>query len=479
MPVLWDGVRVHANPTLDPDYIDPIGDIPAPLSPNGASNIYYWHRNPGDQVMDATLQEVIDTGVSFEDTLPGQYIGECISVFHNPAHDYSAALLMWDAMNEGDSLNLTRHQNWVSSVMAAINVYAPNDKVTWGWVVSDDKPQLIALATDPNCDVLSLHCYWHRMGAVQSLLHNAAFIAGASPSPYNKPAIFTEIGFPGKGFSYQDAIRYCSTAPRYGTSGQIGVGFMPWALMIGFRDNFAVPAVQDNMPFINGTGLFYHNGQPRESDVIDKFVELAANSHGISTGLWGQTGSPALLAAKDPLDQYYVDPSKGGNFPLAFDDEATQDYFMANQWLYQVPGAWTWDGYKMMSGLLRELLGAGTWPLASSTLNLNPYTWLVTPSAPAPAGYTRYYTPPIGPWPPLTDLWAIHVNILFAQSVYDPDPASPWTQMIADLEQRYSLTPGTLHPEIPGPSHQPDRDILADGFLWPFAQAAGHFLIDR
>ena len=41
---------------------------------------------------------------------------------------------------------------------------------TWGWAILDQVPESITLATLPECDVLNLHCYNHRIGNVASLL---------------------------------------------------------------------------------------------------------------------------------------------------------------------------------------------------------------------------------------------------------------------------------------------------------------------
>lgn len=458
MPVLWDGVAVHgmANScSVNPDYSDPIGDIAASVSPNGLSNISYWHRNPGQDVIDQILAE----DALFELSMAGIYIEECVSVFHDPTpgQDYSQALLMWDVMNEGQCGDIV---TWVERSLDTIKLYTPNDPTTWGWVVRDDIPETVELATYANCDVISLHIYNHRIGALESHLYDASYITGHStwPTPYGKPVILTEIGHPGFGYSYQDAIEYCQNAKRYGDSGLPGIGFMPWQFSIGFRDNAANPVISGNMPFSRGQGMFYFDGEVRDLDVVQDFVGLAVQ-HGVSTGLFGQGGIP-WPTEKAPTDRYFVPPD--ALVPLA--EEALQDALMslATAGIYSAQGIWTWKDYLDASELFRSLVVLGTWPNHTSTTNNNPWAW---PSSTLP-GYVEFST------------------LLYDYADQSLAGSPEWWVMIAQLEQQYmpSAPAGWLQPWVPPPAN-PDQqlhiDVLVYGFLRLFALEAGTFLVDR
>lgn len=456
MPVLWDGVAVHLNDaavicSMQPDYNDPIGDIPAVLSPNQSSNISYWHRNPGEPVM----TQILSQDVPFENSEAGLYIEECISVFHDPLLNYSQALLMWDVMNEARCGDVV---TWITASLHTIKYYAPNDTTTWGWSVTDQIQASIDLATLSDCDVINLHGYSHRIGAVAAQLYDASFITGHStfPNPYGKPVIFTEIGAPALAYSYQDAISYCASVPRHGTIGAPGVGFMPWQFSIGYRDNTVSPAIQDNMPFSNAAGLFYADGEVRDLADVQAFVQLAVN-HGIASGLWGQGGIPWPVQ-KSPSHANYV-PAP----PLSsLAKEADQEGLMTNTWMYSIPGVWTWQNYLDVSEMFRTLVDFGIWPSAVSLQNNNPWAW---PGSTLP-GY------------------AIYSQQLVTYRNQSEAGAPAWWTMIAQLEQQYApLTPpGWLRPweSAPAnPNQQLHLDLLAHGFLRLFAIEANTYLGPR
>jgi hypothetical protein len=456
MPVLWDGVAVHAaeNATvcaIHPDYDDPIGDIPAASSPNQASNISYWHRNPGEPKM----TEILSQDVPFELSEAGLYIQECISVFHDPVQDYSQALLMWDVMNEGRCGDLV---TWITESLRTIKFYAPGDTTTWGWSVTDQVPASITLATLGDCDVINLHAYNHRFSAVASQLYDASFITGHStfPIPYGKPLIFTEIAAPALAYSYQDAITYCSTVPRHGTIGPVGVGFMPWQFSIGYRNNAVSPAISDHMPFIEAAGLFYADGEVRDLSVVQAFVQLAIN-HGIATGLWGQ-GSTPWPVQKSPLHPNYVRSST----LMFLDKEFDQEGLMTNTWIYSLPGVWTWQNYLDVSEMFRVLVDLGVWPAFTSLQNNNPWAW---PTSTIPG----------------------HVPFSGQLLSYrhQSEAGSPaWWTMIAQLEQLYapSLPAGWLKPweaSPANPNQQLHIDLLVHGFLRLFAMESNVYLGPR
>jgi len=474
MPVLWDGVSLGTGGCAEaPDYTDPLGDIPA--APNNVSNISYWHRNPGHAVMTQILAQT----VPFELSLAGLYIRDCISVFHDPAQNYSQALLMWDVMNELQDCVPGTAVTFVTRSLQTIKYYAPNDVTTWGWVINDVNGSL-AIATLPECDVLNLHCYNHRKGYVASLLHDATHINDISP-PTPKPVIFTEIGDPAVGFSYEDAIDYCSTVLRYGTEAPpgapLGVGFMPWQFSIGHVDR-GPPVIIDHSPFLDRAGLFYGDGEVRDLAVVQKYVQLAI-SHGINpSGLWGALGPLDWPIQKASNDPHFV-PA----YPVVqYAHQSQQDGLMNNPWVFSIPGACTWEQFQILCELFRQLLSHGVWPGDTSQYNNNPWAWPTLLSTGSPTilpGYTPYGSA----WPYLPPQYVSPLGQYYYQSIvdYSGDGPTPWMQMLAQVELQVQPTwpPGWLTPSIPGPNQQAHVDIVADRFLRPFVALAGQYLLNR
>ncbi|MBL8753208.1 MAG: hypothetical protein JNK15_07900, partial [Planctomycetes bacterium] len=467
MPVLWDGVAVHPDEALQaclmhPDYSDPWGDVWAVNGYN--SNISYWHRNPGQKVMDAIQAAATTTPFEYSDA--GLYIRDCISVFHDPVQNYSQALLMWDVMNEARCGDL---QWWITESLRTIKFYAPGDTTTWGWIVSNHFPESRILSLLPTCDVLSLHCYSQRKGAVEAQLYDAVFFDTSGQEAHTKPVIFTEIGHPGLAYSYQDAVAYCAASQRPGASGPSGqpgsgpsswkgVGFMPWQFSIGYYQA-GTPPIQDRMPFSNSQGLFYSDGEVRDLDVIVSFVEHA-KSHGVASGLWGQ-GGLAFPNEKNPLDPHRVPE----DWLVEFACEQDQDRFMTQLWMYSLP-IWTWEQFVKVDLMLLGVFANGVWPGAMSTDNKNPWLWL--PGTPQGVSWIPGYAP----YTPTL------ISLASEAMPFTPEFAA----MLMRLEVAHQLAPGSLRPWDNGPTNpdwQADIDLVVEQFLGTFAQELGQCVVPR
>lgn len=514
IPVLWSDIAVHSYNLTEPDFVDPVGLVPLPPGcPSCVNNISYWHRDPGDVAMKYT-QVLQGLGVPFSLTSAGRYVAECVLAVPPSCAD---ALLMWDAMNEPFPLPAPAFGDrvqWIADTLDVIKSFLkPNGDqytTTWSFRVTTAVPQSIQLAALANCDVLSLHPYGHTRATIESFVHDATWMN--TTSQFGKPLLCTEVGFPGSGMSYRDAIGFCRYDPRpVGVrqggvprpdlgAGEMGIGFMPWAFMVGDGPN-------SHMPFLWGTGLFYHDGTMRELDAVAAFVDLALAQGVSGGGLWAtpnntSTGAIPLPAVKLPGASGYVDPRFDQNVGPELDDFATQDAILTAPlgfWVSPWPGTptWTWNDYVQHAKLLRHL-GGGFLDVAAyssgviragvpSTPNGNPIT-----ASPRPAEHPDFSSTwpsanwPVYPWPALAQTYAQAFAKFAEQSQYVPPvsgaPASAYDLMLLGLEGHplYSTlpallgipsTPGWLTPHAAGPNQDLFVAILVYEFLRPYAAA--------
>ncbi len=500
IPVLWSDIAVHTNKLIDPDFTDPVGLNG--LGPNNVNNISYWHRDPGDLAMLFT-QSLQGLGVPFPLTSAGRYVAECVQAV--PANA-AEAILMWDAMNEPfpASPPFGNRVQWIADTLQLLkSLPKPNgdpQTTTWSFRVTTAVPQSIALANSPDCDVLSLHPYGHTRATIESFVHDAIWRDTATQ--FDKPLLATEVGFPGGGMSYRDAIAFCRYDPRpVGTRlngvarpdlglDEMGIGFMPWAFMVG-------DGPTSHMPFLWGTGLFYHDGTVREVDAVAAFVELALAQGIPGGGLWQTPGNPggiAPLVAKLPGAAGYVDPRFDQNVGPELDDFATQDALLAAPIGFWVspPSAptWTWDDYQQVAKLFRHLaalLNVADWSSGAggSTPNGNPITATPRPAVhPVFGSLWPHANWPVYPHPAQSLSWAAAFQQFDAQSLYVPNPGSPspYDLMLLGLEAHpvystvpatlgISSAPGWLRPHAQGPHQDLFVAILVYEFLRPYAAA--------
>ncbi len=503
VPVFWSDVAVHGNQAIEPDFNDPVGLAAAP---GADSNVSYWHRDPGNTAIIFT-QALQRQGSPFVATLAGQYVAECVAAVPAASAD---AILLWDAMNEPAPLTAVfgDRELWVSDTLATIKS-APSTngvsrRTTWSFQVTDEYDQSVNLARDPNCDVLSLHPYGHTRATITSFVYDATF--ETATSVFGKPLICTEIGYPGGGSSYRDTVGYCrwdpansqSGVPRpdldllNNTTGEQGIGFMPWAFMIGQLD-LTIPFVS-NMPFKHGTGLFYHDGTVREIDAVGAFVELAVLQGIAPASLW-QTptnpgGSWSLTAKTTGPD--WVDPWFAENVGPELDDHSMLQFLMtAPSGIWQSPWwtgqGWKWQDYERTAKLFRHVATLANVADGASKGNANPIT-----ATPRPAAHPVFTsTWPVSPWPVphVQPVPSLSYFGAFAKFSADSNPAlQAHADMLLDLEAHHSTlpallgisgNPGWLQPSVPGPHQDLFVAIVVDDFLEEFALALSPLVAPR
>ncbi len=439
--------------------------------------------------MDAELANVTPDN-PFGATLAASFITECMQAI--PATT-AGAILLWDVMNE--PIPLPSRVQWVSGSMAhvkQVDVSANGVSRTtlWSYRVTDVFPASIELATDVNCDVIGLHAYGNTRATLESLVYDAIFLDDGGV--VGKPLICTEIGYPGIGMSYRDTIRYCRDrvpagsppgsspgVPRPDLGGSArGIGFMPWAFMIGYYN--AGTGWLDRLPFSYGTGLFYFDGQVREEDAVMAFVEHAIAQGIPANALWSRPGSNqsgyVLVQKAAQGDPHYVDPGLGANVKPAYDDYATLQLLLtAPSWFWQSTG-WTYELYKDVATLFMRVSEAhDRLDIASlaSRNNGNPVT-----AQPPPPGHHAYN--------PLLLQWSME-----AQPGRDPLTGEPnnraFYAMLTRLENQLQLCSGnprtcssTLRPwDTTYPLQAESVRLVAEHYLQPWAQMLAQYILPR
>jgi hypothetical protein len=506
IPVLWNDVSTGDTATVrvDPDYQDLVGLQPPP--PNGLSNINHWHRDPGSSAITViqALQASTTPPLPFASTTAGLYVAQCLAAI--PAQ-HASTILMWDVMNE--PMALASRVQWVTDTMDLIKSLPLTNGVTrvttWSYRVTDRVPESQQLARLPSCDVLSLHPYGHTRSTIEAMVYDATF--DDLGVRYSKALLCNEIGYPGLGMSYRDAVAYCRFDPRQHLpvppSGLLrgvprpdlctttscteeGMGFCVWAFLIGHES----AAQESNMPFKHGTGLFFHDGQVREVDAVDAFVELALLQGVPAADLWQTPGNPAgtwPLVVKGPLDPTYVAPGVKDNVSPALDDYATlatlltaPPWFWESQW-WDPSLAWTWEQYAAVALLFRKVAHAGLLDIAtlSSHHNGNPITLPPRSSEHAPLMVLQ---------PPGLTPAGLALAIMSEQST---PGTTLYFNLLSGLEPNYSVPPvvGLSGWLIPHPWVLPDDwpswwqsfciAILVKDFLQPFAAALRQYVVPR
>ncbi len=485
MPVFWSDTAVHADRFRDPDFDAPVGG-----AGTQDSNLSYWHRDPGT----AKMAEILGSSDDFAQSDAGVYVRECVETI--PA-GVASAVFLWDAMNE--PFPLPDQEAWVAATLETIkSANAANGvtrQTTWSFYVTDRFPASVNLAAHADCDVISLHVYGHCLDVLDAHLYDA--VHRTTSVTFGKPVICTEIGYPGIGMGYRDTVGYCRWDPGAGPNdpqgvprpdlgpGEHGIGFMPWAFLIGYRDTSI--GFDSNMPFQEGTGLFYHDGTCREVDAVDAFVQLALQQGVAATSLWQTPGNPGggfpLVPKTSGTD--YVDPWEQGAIGPELDDFSTlQVLLTAPAWFWQSPWwstpTWSFSDLERVSRLLRVVADEGFLDVAgkASTANGNPV------AARPPAHVDPVSTwPLVLPWPPANRQPAsfreAFTQFRAASDLINLGPGTnnAYGQMLSDLEAVYPPPPGYpaqgwLRPfDLGDPYNGYFVAVVVEGFLQHFAAA--------
>lgn len=366
-PVLWDETQALGGP-------DPMPGTPL-------TNMSTWHVNPGYANITAWLgQSPQLTGTPAE-----AYLLDFAAASTN-----APAFLFWHLMNEPAPPSIAGLQvlaNYIAATLGILEANFPQQDTLLLAHLTHNDP-LTSLATDPRVDLLGVHPYGVTRSWIESTVHDSTnFPDPNSPTGImQKPVIATEIGSPGFGWSYKDAVQYAIGVPRPDLGvGETGIGYMPWVSNIGSH--------QHNYPFKDSNGLFYGDGKIREVAEVMAFVNAAIYQSNIYPGQTGTLFTEPALAAllKSPGDVDFLPQISVG--------QDRDDYAELTALLAQAPPTFA-TGTELVHywNLLASTTGA-LFPHANPTLaNPNPYaatctggnTYQCRPNAVDTAEFARF-----------------------------------------------------------------------------------------
>jgi hypothetical protein len=290
------------------------GGVPASARPNGLEFDKFYVLGPGNV---------------FTGTPADAYVKACLEASANQPD----TVLMWDVSNEPSAVGTpTELEVLLLETLRTIKTYTtttgtPARVTSFGGGVTNVHTITVRLATEtvPGTstlllDVVGLHMYGHNRLPVLAMIYDAQHVnpfyshatrQTTDPLLY-RPILFNEIGFPGIGSAYKDAIRYCRWCQQLVPSGSgytlsYGIGYMPWVLMIGNE------SADDHMPYKESCGLFFADPSPtptplvRDQSEVQAFVDHALAEGIPSATLWPLTNLPAVSTTfpQKPLPNYF------------------------------------------------------------------------------------------------------------------------------------------------------------------------------
>lgn len=226
------------------------------------------------------------------------------------AEDSVGAVLLWDLYNEPYAQNEYFMTTVLHYTLAQIKAHNADYRTTiggTGWIVHNESHE--SIIRDDNLDVIGIHPYGDGH-MITTLLKDALQISGT-----DKPVIASEMGGPGGGSPYNEAIDWCRSIEDVKDD---GVGLVLYQAMIGWSD------ILSGYIHHTGSGIFYHDGEIRDSAGPLRMRERALEDGVTATSLY-TTGELAALV-KLNTDYYYVAQEP---FP-----EGTGGYQQVIDWLY-------------------------------------------------------------------------------------------------------------------------------------------------
>ncbi len=337
-PVLWDETLALG--------------APEPVQGTVFGNLGQWHTSPGESRMTSDLL--------LDPTLVTTKTGSFVADFANASLG-KPAMLFWHLMNEPAAPEALV-VNFLSATLGILDSIAPNDPTLLLAVWGAQGSTLSQMALDSRVDLMEIHPYGSTRGAIESQVYDSTHFPDPSqPSGFVRKAIIaTEIGSPGFGWSYQDAVRYALGVPRpdLGPT-ETGVGFMPWVSNIGWKNG--------NYPFKESNGLFYGDGKVRETASVMAFVQAALGQGVSQSTLWVASDLVENTATADPLSHI-------SQTPIPMDLDSFGDLVTL---LNKDPLTFDWNDYVRATVIFANS-GHVTAYLAGST-NGNPYGMVGVP----------------------------------------------------------------------------------------------------
>jgi hypothetical protein len=208
----------------------------------------------------------------------------------------SPALLLWDVMNEpvlrGDDRN--GHRAFTAAILRHVRRNDVWHQTTVGMTAFvPNHPGHNALAQIPELDVLSVHPYGAFRDHVETSVDYATSMPTATGGLLEKPVLVTEIGCPGCGQPYADALDYLTNVRWTWHGGEVeGVGFFLFGAMVGWESG--------NFPHAEKHGIFYWDGSVRHAASC-RAIQQVAIAQGIPPSTLTQS-----FVEKGPLEPGYL-----------------------------------------------------------------------------------------------------------------------------------------------------------------------------
>jgi hypothetical protein len=457
MPVLWDSFSIN-----NPQYGSNVAS---------AANLGRWHESPGhstyvyqsggqtvpcgsrpSSASDCSATCLLNSSNTLTGTPAETYIHECIDAFGQ----HPGTILLWDVANEPESGD-AEFETIVKETMRIVHQYGSTPALqtaTFSHGVSDAVPQYEGFAFDTNCDLIGLHPYAHTRLALESYVYEAQHIIYLSNPMFAKPLICTEMGFPGIGQSYADTVAYCryghQTPP--GTTGiTCGVGYMPWAMMIGSSSN------DDHLPYKQGCGIFYGGGTIRSASEAFAFVDHATAQYPtLASYYWTLNQLQSMVISASSSD--YIPQEPVG---LTLDDYAEYMAILDPGQRGTTLSSASWQDYVKYSSILSAL---------SRTMNFGDLS--------SPDNGNVFVTNPFEPW---VVTWPRRANCqLLAEWFspgYDATAANAWNNDTKPIiELIFGMPPGSFQPEATNSPHLALMQFLLNywaDLLYPIISGRG------
>ena len=300
---------------------------------------------------DVAAFQVLNAAGNLTSTPAELFLHQLIDAFDSHQH----VLLLWDVANEPHMLGANGPSDFetlIAETMRVIKEYPanqPNRNRTTCFspvAVTNRRPATVRVATNllaagtivrpnyaqsqawneanvgaPLCDVVAVHPYGHTRLTVDTRTFDAQHInpdpgATAMPAgldPWFKRVFFSEIGYPGGGMSYADAVAYSRNTSQEDASGNaiVGVGYCPWAFMNGSNDPL------NRLPYNHQCGFFYArqsgvfppvNGVVKDLDDWDAVYQHASSLSipGLMSGAPTPQVAPLQWPVSNGDDEYDV-----------------------------------------------------------------------------------------------------------------------------------------------------------------------------
>jgi hypothetical protein len=229
---------IHVMPVIFDSFGTEPSDTPwEELSPP------YWVKAPGTDWLERPTFH----------TFGDDYLGGLTTVAAEAAANEYDSLLMWDVMNEPDGEGV---DGFVTRYAVLLRQLDPSKPITIGAA----HPSFFNSNHTDEVDVISYHPYGI---FAENVAHYTAI---AREIAQGKPLVASEIGYPGAAQPYDEALDHITDE---------NVGFCLFQGVIG--DNV-------NHPFRSETGFFYVDGEIRDQESYDAFIEVTQDQGGTFGG---------------------------------------------------------------------------------------------------------------------------------------------------------------------------------------------------